>query len=98
MNLLPQKEIKILKKETIMRFIIIVCFMISFLEVTSILVIAPSYILIKTERNVNLNKLEQCQQLGYVEQDDIKDCYKVSVDRDYVKLSVVNDETGESNK
>ena len=46
---------------------------------------------IDVERKVSLSKLDQCQQIGEIEKDDISGCYKVSIDRDYVKLSVVHD-------
>ncbi len=62
MNLLPQKEIKKLRKETIMRFIIIVCSLVSFIEVISIFIIAPSYIFVKTERNNLFESVAQIKQ------------------------------------
>ncbi len=62
MNLLPQKEIKALRRETSMRFIIVVCFLLAILEAVAIFLLIPSYVLVRAERNTLSSSVEQLKQ------------------------------------
>lgn len=52
MNLLPQTEINIVKRESIMRFAVVICFLIVFLEVVAIFMLLPSYVVVDMERKI----------------------------------------------
>ncbi len=50
MNLLPQKEIKAIKNESIIRLFVVVFFLIAIIEIVAIMMIIPSYVLIRAEK------------------------------------------------
>jgi hypothetical protein len=62
MNLLPQNEIGILKKESTMRLIIVICFLIIFLEIVAVLMLLPSYVVVNSEKRILSNSSEQIKK------------------------------------
>ncbi len=50
MNLLPQDEIKKIKSESRMRLIVVICYLLVFLEIISIIMLLPTYIVVKMEK------------------------------------------------
>lgn len=62
MNLLPKKEINIVKKESTMRFVIVICFLLVFLEIVAISMLLPSYFVVNMEREILSNSSDQIKK------------------------------------
>lgn len=59
MNLLPQQEIRALRKEVVLRVIASACFMIVLLEFVAVLLLVPSYVMVREQRNVLFGNVDQ---------------------------------------
>lgn len=92
MNLLPRQEAKKIKQESSMRMIIIVCFLVAILEGVAIFMLAPSYVLVRSERDSLLESVEQLKKTisgkGSID-DELK-----GVSKD-IKEFIANEDTGD---